>query len=132
MGLQPDNILTKTGVSFNLWQLSMATVSVKDEYAEILTALGDLQSEANLALQRYTIERITAKIAELQQKDEKFKAKYGTDYLSFSQRSARDEAFVSQIETRIEKLWEIDLANWEFCYKGIEDWTQKLKSISLM
>lgn len=114
----------------------MATVSVKDEYAEILTALGDLQSEANLALQRYTFEKITekitAKIAELQQKDKKFKAKYGTDYPSFSQRSAKDEAFVSQIETRVEKLWEIDLANWEFCYKGIEDWTQKLQTISLM
>ena len=114
----------------SLGQLSMATVSVKDEYVEILAALGDLQSEANPALQRYTLEKITARMtvksAELQSEDEKFKTKYGTDYLSFSQRSARDEAFVRPIATRIEKRWEIELANWEFCGKGIADWTQPI------
>ena len=50
----------------------MATVSVKDEYLEILTALGDVQASMDLALQRYAVEQITAKIAALRRKDEQY------------------------------------------------------------
>jgi hypothetical protein len=53
------------------------------------------------------------------------------DYLAFSQRIAEDEKFVNQIEATLDKMWEIDLADWEFCYKGIEDWTKKLQNILL-
>jgi hypothetical protein len=43
----------------------MATVSIQDEYAEILTAFGELQSAIDLALKRYAIEQITTKADEL-------------------------------------------------------------------
>ncbi|MEZ2231420.1 hypothetical protein [Microcoleus sp.] len=41
----------------------MVTVSIKDEYVEVLSALGDLQAAMDLAIQRYTIEQITGKVA---------------------------------------------------------------------
>ena len=44
-------------------------------------------------------------------------------------RLSEDEEFVDKIESTISKTWEIDLAEWEFCYKGIEDWTGKLQNI---
>jgi uncharacterized coiled-coil protein SlyX len=39
----------------------------------------------DLAIQRYTIEQITAKVAELRQRNAQYQAKYGMDYLTFNQ-----------------------------------------------
>ena len=109
----------------------MITVTIPDKYTKALSALGDVQTAVDLALQRYTIEQITAKIAELRQRAQGYEAKYRVDYSTFSQRMARDEAFVHEIETMVNPLWEIDLADWEFCVKGIEDWTHTLQSLLL-
>jgi hypothetical protein len=109
----------------------MVTVSIKDEYAEVLTTLGELQEAIDLALKRYTIEQITAKINALRHRDAIYQAKYGRDYPTFAQCAAGDEQFVNHVEAHVEKMWEIDLADWEFCYKGIQDWIQKLQTILL-
>ncbi len=110
----------------------MTTISVSDKYVEILSALGEVQPAIDLALQRYTIDQITTKISGLRQKDTKFQAMYGLDYPTFSHRIAQDEEFVSRVEATINKTWELDLADWEFCYKGIEDWTRTLQNILLI
>jgi hypothetical protein len=107
----------------------MTTIAIKKEYAEILANFDDLQQAVNLALQRYMIEQITSKIAELRQKSLVYQTKYGFDYPTFTQRVTEDEHYVEQVESDISKLWELDLAEWEFCYKGIEDWTRKLQTI---
>lgn len=109
----------------------MTTVSIKDKYVEVLTTFGDLQAGIDQALQRYTIEQIAAKVAELQQKDAKYQTKYGMEYPAFVERMAKDGTLINQIEADGNKMWEIDLADWEFCYKGIEDWMQKLPTILL-
>lgn len=109
----------------------MTTVLIKDEYAELLSTFGDLQTAIDVALQRYTIEQITAKVAELRHRDDAYRAKYGLDYSTFAQRVANDQNFVDKIESEIDKTWELDLTDWEFCYKGIEDWTHKLQNILL-
>jgi hypothetical protein len=55
----------------------MITVAIPDKYAKTLSALGDVQAAVDLALQRYTIEQITAKIAQLRQRVQRSEAKYG-------------------------------------------------------
>lgn len=109
----------------------MLTIPIQDKYANVLTAFGDLQAVIDAAVRRYTLERITTKITELRQREQAYQAKYGMDYPAFAQRTAEDEAFVTQIETTITKLWEHDLADWEFCYKGVQDWTRTLQTILL-
>jgi hypothetical protein len=109
----------------------MVTVSIKDEYAEVLTALGELQKAIDVALKRYTIEQITAKVEELRQRDALYQTKYGRDYPTFVGSMAEDEALVSQVESQVNKMWELDMADWEFCYKGMQDWLQKLQTILL-
>jgi hypothetical protein len=104
-------------------------VAIQDKYVEALTAFGDLNKAVDIALQRFTVEQITEKIAEFRDKDADYQAKYGIDFLTFAEKTTRDEAFVQKIEKNINKSWEIDFADWEFCYKGISDWTQKLKDI---
>ena len=43
----------------------MVTVSIKDEYIEVLSALGDLQESMDLALKQYTLDKIALKITVL-------------------------------------------------------------------
>jgi hypothetical protein len=109
----------------------MTTVTIQDKYATVLSAFGDIQTAVDTALQRYTNEQIVTKIRQLQQRDREYITKYGMTYASFTERIARDEALVQLIETTITQLWEADLADWEFCVKGIEDWTQTLENILL-
>ena len=109
----------------------MTIVTVQDKFTEILASFGDLQESVNAALQRYTIDQITTKINELRRKDESYQKKYGVEYFAFAKRVGEDEDFVKNVETNISKTWELDLADWEFCHKGIEDWTKKLQDILL-
>ena len=109
----------------------MTTVTVQNKFTEILAAFGDVQESVNAAVQRYTIEQITDKITELRRKDEEFQKKYGSEYSAFANRTSEDEKFVKAVETNINKAWEADLADWEFCHKGVEDWTKKLQDILL-
>jgi len=109
----------------------MTTVQVQDKFTEILISFGDLQEAVNVALQRYTIDQITTKINELRRRDEEYKIRYGVEYPVFSKRMGEDEEFVKNVEAKISKIWEVDLADWEFCYTGIEDWTKKFQDILL-
>ena len=109
----------------------MTTVTVSDKFTEILASFGDLQESVNAALQRYTIEQITTKVNELRRRDEELQKKYGMDYSAFAKRTSEDEEFVKTVESDVSKAWEADLADWEFCHKGVEDWTKKLQDILL-
>jgi hypothetical protein len=109
----------------------MTTVTIPDKYVKALDALGDVQKAVDVALQRYTIEQITTKIAELRHRDQSYQDKYGMTYASFIQRTAQDEAFVYEVEAKFNPLWELDVADWEFCVKGVEDWTHTLQTILL-
>jgi hypothetical protein len=50
------------------------------------------------------------------------------DYLTFNPRVSEDQVFISNLESKLNNLWEIDLADGEFCYKGMGDWTRKLQN----
>jgi len=109
----------------------MTVITVEDKYVETLGAFENLQTAVNTALQMYTIEQITTKINGLRVKASQYRQKYALVYVNFSQRTAEDEDFVRHIEDNVSKTWEVDLADWEFCHKGIQDWTRKLESILL-
>lgn len=107
-------------------------VAIRDQYTEALSVLGNLEEAVNIALQRFVIEQITAKIRELRQRDTEYHNRYGCDYSEFSMRVAEDSEFIGHVESDISKLWEIDLADWEFCHKGVQDWAKKLQSILMI
>ena len=109
----------------------MTTVTVQNKFTEILASFGDVQESVNAAVQRYTIDQVTTKITELRRKDEEFQKKYGLDFSAFAKRTSEDEEYVKTVEANIIKTWEADLVEWEFCHKGVEDWTKKLQDILL-
>ena len=110
----------------------MTTIAVQNKYAEILTSFGNLQELVDAALQRYTIEQISTKIDKLRKKDRVYQEKYGMEYPVFAEKIAEDEEFLAHVEKNIDKMWEMDLADWEFSYKGIDDWKRKLQSILMI
>ncbi|MBF0121675.1 MAG: hypothetical protein HQK79_22820 [Desulfobacterales bacterium] len=113
--------------------MDMTSAVIKNKYTEVLHSFGkDLQSSVDTALQKYLIDLITSKIAELRKKELIFEEKYKSDYKSFSLRIAEDEEFAIHTEKNVNKMWENELAEWEFCHKGIDDWTKKLRNILLM
>ena len=91
---------------------------------EIAPASGEQQSRPSSAG--------FARLAELRQREAGYVARYGLDYITFAQRTATDENYVHQIETQVSKVWEADLANWEFCHKGIQDWTRHMQTLLAM
>ncbi len=109
----------------------MTIVTIQDKFTDILASFGDLQESVNTAVQRYTIDQITTKINELRRKDQGYQKKYGMEYSAFVKRTSEDEEFVKSVEANVSKSWEVDLADWEFCHKGVEDWTKKLQDILL-
>ena len=110
----------------------MIDIAVQDKYVETLSLMGDLDTAVNSALQRYTIEQITTKISTLRHREKEYQRKYEMDYVEFAERTAIDEQFVAHVEREINKTWEIDLADWEFCHQGIEEWTQTLQTILMI
>ncbi len=109
----------------------MGTVVVREKYLSALSPFGDLQTSVDLALERYTIEQIAERLAELRHRDAQYRAKFGFDYPDFARRIASDETFVREVETRITKTWEADLADWEFCYEGSREWAHRLHKARL-
>lgn len=103
-------------------------VTIEDKFVSALEALGDLQEATNIALRRYAVEMIGDKIASLQAKDKEWEEKYGYDYDSFVERISNDLEFVTRLH-REHPTWEADLIDWEFCHKGMKDWTQELEKI---
>jgi len=110
--------------------MSGTMVTLDDRYVKALAPLGDLRASVDEAVHRYTVERITSVISGLQAKDAQWREKYGCDYETFVARSARDKRFIKQVEN-ICKTWEEDLAEWEFCHEGIQDWYQHLQETLL-
>lgn len=108
----------------------MTTVSVEDKYIETIKCFTDIQTATNIALKRYVIDLITTKLMDLSVKNKAYQKKYNLDFETFSKKVTYDENYISKLEQQKKfKNWEDDLIDWEFNYKGINDWKQKLQNI---
>ena len=109
----------------------MISVAIKDKYAETLTTFGELETTIDEALQKFSIEQIGHRIIELARLEARYQTKYGMNFEQFSQRLATEEGFAGWVEANVEKLWEADLIDWEFCHEGIQDWKRQLDTVLL-
>ena len=78
-----------------------------------------------------SMEKMKSTFTNMGMKEEELEKKYGLEFSAFVKRTSEDEEFVKTVEANTSKTWEADLADWEFCHKGIEDWTKKLQDILL-
>ena len=108
----------------------MVTVAIDNRYVELFNILGGIQESADLAMQRFVVEQITSKIADLKRQDAVFAKKYGMNYDLFL-KNLESVEFVKKTEATITKTWEEHLIDWEFCHKGVGDWTRELQGVLL-
>lgn len=106
----------------------MASIAIREIYLETLHSLGDVNEEVEAAIRRHTVERISDKIASLRTEDRQWEEKYGCSYEVFREKTSSDPDFVERLH-REQPTWELDAAHWEFCHKGVQDWTQELQRI---
>ena len=106
----------------------MASIAIREIYLETLHSLGDVSEEVEAAIRRHTVERISDKIASLRAEDRRWEEKYGCSYEVFREKTSNDPDFVERLH-REQPTWELDIAHWEFCHKGVQDWTQELQRI---
>lgn len=105
----------------------MVQVQVKEEYAAILDPL---QENVDEALRRYALEKVQARILELEQNVQNWEEKYGCSYDLFAYRTSLDEAYVEQLDTNVDtQQWEGDLISWEFDAKELQEWRNHLRKL---
>ena len=108
-------------------------VSIDQRLLDPLKDLMDVPEAVHKALKYYLVNQITNKISSLAQTDNHFKEKYGMGFADFSCKLQQEEGFVDYLENSLQqKNWEDDYIEWEFCHKGIEDWSNKLKHILMI
>jgi hypothetical protein len=73
--------------------------------------------------------QISEKINVLQRRDREFQKKYECLFEDFAKQTAENATYVEELEASGHWMWESDLAEWEFCRKGLNDWTDKLAQI---
>jgi hypothetical protein len=75
----------------------VASISVREVYLEALHSLGDVNEEIKAAIRRYTVERISDKIASLRAEEQRWEEKYGCSYEDFRERTSSDPDFVERL-----------------------------------
>ena len=106
----------------------MLQVLVKEAYAEILDPL---QESVDEALHRYALDKVQARIIEMEQRVQQWEEKYGCSYDLFTHHTATDEDYVKQLETDPEtQQWEGDLVSWEFDVEELREWRRHLQKLS--
>ncbi len=107
----------------------MLTVQVKEEYAAILEPL---QESVDEALRRYALEKVQARILEIEQQVQKWEERYGCSYDLFAYRTATDEDYVKQLDADpTTQQWEGDLISWEFDVEELRAWRQRLQKLRI-
>ena len=111
-----------------LGEVEMLTVQVKEEYAAILEPL---QESVDEALYRYALEKVQARILEIEQQVQKWEERYGCSYDLFAYRTATDEAYVKQLDANpATQQWEGDLISWGFDVEELREWRHRLQKLS--
>lgn len=109
----------------------MDNIQLNERYSEIFRAFSlDPKRAVENALQRYTVTLISEKIDELKRREQRFQEKYDCDFDEFTRQTGESLEYVEKLEASGHWMWESDLAEWEFCRKGVDDWTERFAHIS--
>ncbi len=105
----------------------MLNVQIKETYVAILQPL---EASINEALHRYALEKVQARLLELDQRAQQWEEKYGCSYDLFAYRTATDEAYVAGLDADLAtQQWEGDLLTWEFDTEELRQWRHHLQTL---
>jgi hypothetical protein len=105
----------------------MATVSIKNVYLEMLTAIGQSESIVDEAVRKYIIDKCVERLEAAKGKIREFERHYHCQYADFAL-AISDENRLKKIEKQ-HPTWEADNLEWEYWQNEFEEWKAKLEDI---
>jgi hypothetical protein len=105
----------------------MTTVTIKNNYLEMLSAIGRVESIVEEAVRKYLIDKCVERLEKAKLKIREFEKRYNCQYPDFCL-TISDENQLEEIEKN-HPTWEADHAEWEYWQKEREEWKAKLEDI---
>ncbi len=107
----------------------MSTVAIRDEFVELLSVLGDVESEVDDALRRYLLDRASERMEHCRKEIRHFEQVYGRSFDDFTTTiTSEDNPLLDQIE-RQHLTWEADYNAWETYVQELERWKKRLSDL---
>jgi len=107
----------------------MTTVTIKNNYLEMLSAIGRVESIVEEAVRKYLIDKCVERLEKAKLKIVEFEKRYNCQYPDFCL-TISDENQLGKIEKK-HPTWEADFVEWEYWQKEREEWKTKLEIIHL-
>lgn len=108
--------------------VATSTIKIRKDYADVLSQFGNLQEVSNIFLENSILIHIRDKIEEYNKETKVFELRYGMSCDDFLDKTGKDEEFVNALN-KTHPTWEADIIEWEFSYKELQEWKQRLKNI---
>ncbi len=109
--------------------MTTTQLAIPAEYVDILKTFGSVDDLITEAVRRYTIERITERIATAQREIATFEAKYGQPYKDFRENITTNLDFLSKLKQQY-PMWERNFNVWEFYVEELNEWQSRLQKLS--
>jgi hypothetical protein len=104
------------------------TIPVQDTVAELLHALGSLETVTAAALRRYAVDYCLERIEQAERKIAFYEQQYACDYETFNRRICTDPAFLDEIN-RTHPTWEADATEWVYRLEEAQEWRERSERI---
>jgi len=108
----------------------MTTVSIKNVYLDLMTAMGRVDVIVEEAVRKYLIDTCVQKFEKAREKSQGFERKYGYPYADFCLLIS-DDTKLAGIEEKY-PTWEADYMEWEYWEKESKEWKAKLEDILMI
>ena len=110
----------------------MSNVAIRNEFVELLSVLGDLESEVDDALRRYILDRASERMERCREEIRYFEQVYGHSFEDFAAALAsEDSPLLDEIE-RHHPTWEADYNTWETYAQEFERWKKRVSDLLTM
>lgn len=104
----------------------MAALAVREKYLATLKVFGDVEQQADTAVEEYVTRRIIERIKAARAHVSEFETRYGMMYSAFAERVQLDEQFYNQVNQQ-NPLWEQDALVWRHWDDELNNWIANLK-----
>jgi|GEM_PF-6837968 len=107
----------------------MSNVSIRNEFVELLSVLGDVESEVDDALRRYLLDRASERLEHCRKEIRHFEQIYSRSFDDFaSALASENSAFLDEVEGQ-HPTWEADYNTWETYVQEFERWKKRASDL---
>jgi len=107
----------------------MSSVTIRNEFAELLNVLGDVESEVDDALRRYLLDRASERMEHCRKEIRRFEQIYGHSFDELATALASENSSSLDKIERQHPTWEADYNTWETYIQELERWKKRVTDL---